>query len=148
MKLNPAYIAGVTDSDGSLCCGKVKSKRHTNGYYFNPMFSLHWKRLPQTLYVIKSLKKIYGGYYCIIRGDNKWQKNDMYLYSLSCRGLDKFLLDITPFLQIKQKQARLIAKLRTLKRKNQGIKTTKQSLSIQETFYNKIKILNHKVVNS
>lgn len=111
IKLHPAYLAGVLDSDGSLSIVIRHKNRPTPN--FTACFSLTWTLTKKCERVMKILKKQYGGSIHIQkRNKNSFKNNKPTLkYFIVSRQLKPFVLDILPYVQLKKEQCKTILKL-------------------------------------
>jgi len=103
-----SYFAGLFDGEGFITIEKRRGKQYEH-------------RADNTLYARASMeivnkeplelaREIWGG---VLYEHKRKEKNRKTLYTwiLSCRVADRFLRDIYPYMQIKDKQAELIFKL-------------------------------------
>lgn len=146
--MTPAYWAGVADSDGSLCIGRLHRDRPNCTY--NPMFQLTWTANDISKAAMEVLMAQYGGSFARAGGSSvniATYKNSKpyYKYSLTGKRLLSFLIDIKPYLLLKKEQAEnLITILQN--QKNYGV-SRPRSEHINVLFFDlwvKNKQLNHK----
>jgi hypothetical protein len=107
------YMAGVTDSDGSLSIAIRRPKNSSPEYTI--MFGLTWVKNNSSIAIMDRLKEIYGGSWCCIK--TQWptqfpNARPYVKYCLVSKQCEKFLRDIVPFLQIKRKQGRNMLRMR------------------------------------
>jgi hypothetical protein len=119
MKLHPAHIAGVMDSDGSFSIVKRPKKNTKLGFIYRPVVQITWKVSENAEKFFQCVVSTYGGsYHLINKKENAYGKTGKF-YKLSIEGnsLDPFLKDIMPFLVLKKIQARSLLQLRSLRKK-------------------------------
>lgn len=115
--LNPAYIAGVMDSDGSFTVMKRMKQSTVRGYHFRCVAQLTWKKTKLSFKTMKQLQSRYGGSLCEIksRGGFSTKENSYYKWSLEGKNLENLVDDILPFLQLKKAHATAIKEFRILR---------------------------------
>lgn len=112
--INPAYLAGVVDSDGSLSIC-IQHKNRPNVVY-SALFQLTWSINDRTITFFNKLIEQYGGSYSVSTPSSKNSypnTKQVIHYSLSSAKIVPFIKDILPHLQLKRKQAINILRLRT-----------------------------------
>jgi hypothetical protein len=109
MEIDPRYLAGVFDSDGSISLGKIRVPRRARGYAFVVLLQLTWKRLPETLVAMKAIKSKYGGSIGFYRfSSNAWGKRGTYpKLTLGGHSAARVLSDIVPYLIVKKRQGEI-----------------------------------------
>ena len=145
-----AYVAGVTDSDGSLSLCKSANKSNNIPYRFVAVFQLTWKKSSNALAVMKKLCKIYGGRI------HNWQRKlgqgfgnscSFYKYSLEGPNLKNFLIAVAPHLNLKYKQASLLLKLIGV-RQNMRIKNRHDFIKFKPQKLLKFERMTHREMKS
>ncbi len=114
-KINPAYLAGVLDSDGSLSI----TKRHTNrpNPNYTCMIQLTWKHSLKTEEFVRNLSLIFGGSFHINknkRPSNYKNSSTVVRYNATGRAVDLIILHVFDYLILKKEQARNLIKARKL----------------------------------
>ena len=121
--MNPEYFAGFFDGEG---CIHV-SKQH----------QLLAVTTQKQRHVLDLASQKWGGrLYYVGANRNSWQ------WRLSGNEAQGFLMEILPYLIVKQDVAALAIQFQKLKRK--GVKTTPEIVSLEEDFKQKISRLNRK----
>lgn len=104
--INPAYLAGIVDSDGSLTISKRNINRKNPSYCC--MFQLTWKKTDLTVGFITSLVNEYGGSFCDNTSSNAGHfKNpsQQFRCCITDNNLERLVLDVLPYLILKKQQA-------------------------------------------
>lgn len=112
MNINPAYLAGVIDSDGSFSISRLHKKRRNVSY--SPSFQLTWSNTLLTREFFEQLKIQYGGSYFVGMPSSKNSfpnAKQIIKYCLVCRQIRKLIVDVLPFLILKRRQARTLLRL-------------------------------------
>jgi len=138
--INPAYLAGLLDSDGSLSVTKLHKNRTTPNY--RAIFQIQWKKTKEAETILKQLKKQYNGTICYPKiQETSLSKNPTIKYCCTGFNLDKLLSDIEPFVLLKYEQLKLVQKLRRTsyrrKNKSQVLKNMHQYIFDRMQFINK-----------
>lgn len=110
-----AYLAGVTDSDGSFSICKKNFFGKSKNPEYSARFQLSWSNNDKTKKVLDKIVQIYGGKYSLCTPSsikNYPNTKDVLHYSLGGPGIVKFVKDIFPFLLLKRRQALNIIRLR------------------------------------
>jgi len=150
MYLEPAYLAGVLDSDGSISIVRRKKQKTINGFHYRAVFQLSWIKKDLTMEVLSELVVKYGGNLNEIESRWKGQfqsHNSVLKYSLEGHGLDRFLSDVLPYVKLKREQVFLAIMMRTNRREWQRMRIrTKPDWAWQKEhdIYKKFKGLNTK----
>ncbi len=108
MSLSRAYIAGVFDSDGSFSIVRHKRIGSLRGFEYRVVLQLTWREVPQTVLVLRELKRMYGG--SVIRGIERhgFSKHTKYAkYRIDATDARVLISDVLPYLRVKRKQALL-----------------------------------------
>jgi len=111
MPLSKAYIAGVFDSDGSFTISRHKRSGSLRGFEYRVVLQLTWREVPETVFVLKGLKRQYGG--SVIRGIERhgFSKHTHYAkYRIDATNAKVLITDILPYLRVKRKQVELCLK--------------------------------------
>ena len=119
MKLHPAYIAGVMDSDGSFSIIRRTRQSTKHGYFFKCLIQLTWKDTSNCLEVLNYLKQTYGGTVNKINRHSGFPSStpsEHYKWDLEEKKVTAFIQEILPFLQVKKFQAQCLLDLRKLRR--------------------------------
>ena len=148
ISLDLRYIAGVIDSDGSICI----SKYDNHGYVsYRPMVQLTWKNIKECRDVIESLKEVYGGCVFIEKSKRKLGGNNTYLaYKVDTRKAEKLLDDIKSSLWIKKEQAVYAIRVQQIK---EEYNWTRNPILIKEKnkkldyLWKEVKKMNAKVID-
>lgn len=115
-ELNPTYLAGVFDSDGSFTIARRHMKRSNINY--TGMIQLTWKSGPETIMFMELLTSQYGGSYAECSStntDKSFSGTKKYLkFSATGVAAEKICRAILPHLLLKKEQAKNILKLRML----------------------------------
>jgi len=109
VKIEPAYLAGVMDSDGSFTLSKVHTKRKNPSYV--PTIQITWLKSKFSFKVLNSIKSTYGG--SLFDTSHKTSYNlrfpkPMLKYHACSKSVLKIINDIYPFLKLKKPQAKII----------------------------------------
>lgn len=138
MTLEPSYVAGVFDSDGSFSVGYIRKIHH-----YRPQVKLAWRVTNETLAVMAELKALYGGWIRTVEKPVSNLKNasPMVWWQPNISGMRKMLEDIIPFLRVKKRQAEIVYELASSRSRG---RLTKLPLEQLETLYREIRILNAK----
>lgn len=108
--MNPAYLAGVLDSDGSLTI-TIRHKARKNPNYC-AFFQLTWTLTPESEKFLKEVQKIYGGSVYKPKTTGTFKNSRPTIkYFLAYRKLHKFVSDILPHVQLKKQQCLNILEL-------------------------------------
>jgi len=104
MKISPAYLAGMADSDGSFSIA-IRHRNRPNPTY-QATFQLTWTKTKLTEKFMKDLKKQFGGSYYEAKNRNDRFANGSptIRYFLTNKGLKLFLKEVLPFIILKKKQ--------------------------------------------
>lgn len=117
--INPAYLAGVMDSDGSFSIA-IRHKQRKNINYA-AMCQLTWTKNELTFKFMQDLKNIYGGCICEVQSSNAnnfINSKPCYRYMVMSNKALKLINDILPFLVLKRKQARNLIRLQSTNKRN------------------------------
>lgn len=111
--VDPQYLAGVADSDGSFSICKLNSKRKNSS--FCARFLLTWTKSPETKKVMDSLVFTYGGNYYEDHTKKSRFKNSKpsYKYYIQGEQLDHLLNDIKDYVLLKKKQVECLILFRS-----------------------------------
>ena len=131
IKLNPAYLAGVLDSDGSF---SVVKRNFTSEYCnYNAMIQLSWKKSDLTVSFMDSLTSEFGGSFAECKPTNTRKSfsdtKDYVKFCICGPKADNLARTVLPFLMLKKQQAQNIIKLREL---TSVFKGRKQKLITEE----------------
>lgn len=111
--ISPEYLAGVIDSDGSICLTKRHVKRPKPNYMI--MVQLGWVDKPETRAVMDQLKEQYGGSTFIVKpSKSSFSTRDHIKYTAVGEAAEKIIRDILPHLHLKTKQAQNALRAREL----------------------------------
>src|SRR5271165_3399475 len=104
MDIEPQYLAGVADSDGSFSIAIKRSPDRSP--YYRAVFQLTWSFDERTLQVITAIKEKYGGSFFIQKVGRKNYPNSRptIKYSVESRKVMYLLRDILPYVKLKKKQ--------------------------------------------
>lgn len=133
--INPEYIAGLADSDGSFTISRTV--RRTNQPTFSARFSVHWKQHPNALDVFQYLKNKFGG----VIGQVKNKDTFYFTYSITDKYMDYFLQEVGPFVILKREQVQLLLKLRSTIKRGGGTRS-KELIQKREEMFLEMKRLN------
>ena len=111
LMIDPRYLAGVIDSDGSISINRALNHGKTRQY--RPYIQLTWLYFSKTKKIMDELKEKYDGSVFI---DDKitsnFKCNGKYIaYKADSRKAEKILIDVLPYLKIKQEQAKCCLEL-------------------------------------
>jgi hypothetical protein len=111
-ELNPAYLAGIIDSDGSMSVARRNPNRvHPS---FVAMVQLNWKSTELSKTFLDILVAEYGGSYCACKSTNKKSKittSDYYSYCATGKAARKIASAVLPYLFLKKQQAENLLRL-------------------------------------
>lgn len=149
MDLEPAYLAGVLDSDGSISIIKRKKQSTIHGFHYRAIFQLSWTKTPISEQILTALQKNYGGQVNEVK--NRWNnfpntKNTL-KYSIEGLKLERLLTDIAPFVKLKKEQVVLALKLRFLRKEWRTLQTRtkpEEFWNKEHEIYNRFKEINTK----
>src|SRR5271157_1212166 len=108
MTLEPAYLAGVFDSDGSFTLSHHSRPTVRLGFDYRVYLQLTWKALPQTIMVMKELKEKYGGSLVFGSENSGFSRHTRYVkYRVNALKARRLIEDMLPYLRIKRRQAEI-----------------------------------------
>ena len=117
-KINPAYLAGVIDSDGSISFCKVKRDSTKRGYQYRSIIQITWRPTPDARDFLHHVKDQFGGGVHMINKSGFEGGDALYLkYDVEGPRTEKFIKYILPYLKLKKEQAELLLEARKLKGK-------------------------------
>lgn len=131
---SPAYLAGVLDSDGSLSISRSHVKRKHVAYV--PVFQLTWKLKKGVREIMDYLISKYGGNYFYYEAKKTYgTKTNCLKYGLSSKKLKQFLLDIKPYVILKQDQLKNCLVIIEMNARNQGRRRSSEDTIIYESLH-------------
>lgn len=113
--IDPRYLAGVIDSDGSFTIAKRHVVRKTPN--FTIMVQLNWKKSDLTKSFMEELRNQYGGSFCECKSTNKKtsiKTSDYFSYCATGKAAEKIILDVFGHLKLKKQQALNLLDVRNL----------------------------------
>jgi hypothetical protein len=142
-KIKCAYIAGFLDGDGSIYIRLKPNKDYHFGYQIAPNIVFYQSQ--KNLLFLRKIKDIIGAGYLRKRNDGIAE------YILGdVLSMSSLLKQITPYLILKKKQARLflqiIQKKKRVKTKNDFIALTKMIDNLEKLNYSKKRRITSKVI--
>lgn len=139
--INPAYLAGIIDSDGSISITKRNISRENPSYCV--MFQLTWKLTDETERFMKDLTTQYGGSFSEVNASSVGRfKNPSRIIKccITDNNVEQLLLDTLPFLMLKKKQAVKGLRVREVIRQK-----PENKFEILNSLYDENRFLNHKL---
>jgi len=131
------YAAGIVDGEGNICISKCTRPRMKS-----PSYSTHTHVYNTNPTLIRYLKSTFGGADSFYDSGNPKHKPEVgwHLYGEESR---KFLLNILPFLKLKNEQAKLaIAFQEEMNKNGTRGRVTPDSATVREELYQKCALLN------
>jgi len=108
-KVQKAYIAGFLDGEGSVSIQKTKIYKHRNEN--NPYFSTVISIGQSNKTVLEWIQSMYGGSICVEKESGR-RKLPFYRWRIANRDIEKFLTDVKPYVQLKNKHIELVLLMR------------------------------------
>lgn len=142
-KTDAAYIAGIIDGEGCVTLSKKKDPSMRLGYGLRPHITVvnTNKKLIQFLKDITNLGVVYSGQ------DKKKNSKPHFRWQLWSQQARSFLLEILPYLVLKQKQAQLVLDYTERCAAYAGGPLPKSALLYQERACIKMRKLNKRGIN-
>lgn len=144
MNISPQYLAGVIDSDGSICITKRGLKDRPNPNY-SVMIQIGWVYKDTTEAFMKQMKIDFGGSYSIVKpSKNSFSKRNHIKYCAYGTTADKILEKIKPFLILKGQQADNAIELRNIVKSHKGAYRPKKNSEAMDLLWKNNAIINDK----
>ena len=139
--INPAYLAGIIDSDGSISIARRNINRQNPSYCV--MFQLTWKLTEESKQFMSDLTKQYGGSFSEVNSSSAGRfKNPSRIIKccITDNNVEQLLIDTLPFLILKKKQA-----IRGLRVREVIREKPEDKFEILNKLYDENRFLNHKL---
>lgn len=132
INIEPSYLAGLIDSDGSLTVSRIHPKRPNVSYV--AAFQISWMANEKSISIFHSLKEKYGGSFGIYDYTSSFtnsskSKSGTIKYMLTGRKLKELIKDVLPFLKLKTEQAYNCLTLIDINKQNCGKKNRSIEIS-------------------
>lgn len=143
--IDPRYLAGVIDSDGSISISILHKNRPHPTY--RALLQLTWTRTEKTEEFMNRLVSQFGGSFSICRASSNTgyiNSKDYLKYSAAGEAGRKICQAISPFLVLKQQQADNFIRLRNIMDLTDARTRTVEQNKILHNLYLENKLLNGK----
>jgi len=144
-RIDPKYLAGIMDSDGSFSISKHNIKRKKCSY--TTMIQLTWSYNEKTKLFMDSMVSQYGGSYFIGFPSGKAQfpnTGEIIKYCAIGVACEKISKDVVEFLLLKNKQCENILSARDIVKSFRGLARSVENEELLERLFLDNKALNTK----